>query len=102
VTETVRALELFDERKPTLVVVDLGMTQNDGLAFVDQVRARPAGEDVQIIVVTPEGLDEAGARRLNGSVRRVVHSSTKGIDAVVSEIRRILHDAPKQPEPAAS
>jgi signal transduction histidine kinase/CheY-like chemotaxis protein len=100
VTDTVRALELFDERKPTLVVVDLGMTQNDGLAFVDQVRARPSGEEVQIIVVTPEGLDEAGARRLNGSIRRVVHSSTKGIDAVVSEIRRILHDAPK-PEATA-
>jgi CheY-like chemotaxis protein len=96
VTESARGCELLKERKPTLVVVDLGMSRSDGVAFVDAVRGCPEGEDVQIIVVMPEGLDEAGARRLNGSVQRVVHSSAKGIDAVVSEIRRILHSPSRE------
>jgi hypothetical protein len=63
---------------------------------VDKIRASPGGDDVQVIVVMPEGLDEAGMRRLNGSVQRVVHSSAKGIDAVVGEIRRILHATPRE------
>jgi DNA-binding response OmpR family regulator len=100
VTDSERARELLEQRKPALVVVDLSMTRQDAFAFVDAIRAHPAGAEVQVIVVIPENLDAEAAKRLNGNVQRVVHASTKGIDAVVSEIRRILHAPPRVETPA--
>jgi len=99
VTDTARALELFNQRRPALVVVDLGMAQQDGFAFVDAVRGLPSGAETQIIVVMPEHLDAEGQKRLNGSVQRVVQGTAKGVEEVVSEIRRILH-ATVRTEPA--
>ena len=46
------ALRTFDERSPDLVILDVHMPGRDGLAACREMRARPAGAEIPILMVT--------------------------------------------------
>ncbi len=49
-------IALFDEKKPDLICLDVMMPQMDGFATCREIRKRPGGEYVQILMVT--GLED--------------------------------------------
>lgn len=64
----VEGLELFDSHSADLIIADLNMPEMDGITFLKQVRARPAGQGIPILMLTTENMNsrvkegrEAGA-----------------------------------------
>ena len=49
------ALELFDSKPADLVLVDLVMETMDGFTTVRELRKRPAGRDIPIVMLTSRG-----------------------------------------------
>jgi len=49
------ALELFESKPADLVLIDLVMQTMDGFATVRELRKRPSGRDVPIIMLTSRG-----------------------------------------------
>jgi CheY-like chemotaxis protein len=47
-----RALEIFDEFKPSAVFLDLGMPDMDGFEVAHQIRSRPNTQDTVLIALT--------------------------------------------------
>ena len=77
-----RALETARSFKPDLVVVDLIMSQADGLEVATQLEADWALHEVPIVfvtaLITPE--EARDGRRING--HRVVSKPTRGFDLI--------------------
>ena len=49
------ALAIFDSKPVDLMLVDLVMEGMDGFATVREVRKRPAGQDIPVIMLTSRG-----------------------------------------------
>jgi PAS domain S-box-containing protein len=68
------AIRIWEEWRPQLVLMDLRMPVMDGIKATRRIRAHPAGEQTQIIVLTASAMDED---------RRVVMES--GVDDYLSK-----------------
>ena len=55
-------LEQLRAAKPALVVTDLNMPVMDGLEFITQARADPAGSGIPIVMLTTESAPEMKAK----------------------------------------
>ncbi len=56
-----QAVELFSERQPALVLLDVLMPDADGFAVLRQIRGEPGGVDVAVVMMT--ALGDQGTRR---------------------------------------
>ena len=69
-TDSRRALPLYRELAPDLVVLDLMMPHLDGLAVLEQLRTEtPAGAYVPVLVLTADATQEAMRRALTAGAR---------------------------------
>ena len=57
---------------PDVIVLDLMMPEMDGFEFLAELRGRPEGRDIPVIVLTAKDLTDDDRRRLNGGVERIV------------------------------
>ena len=55
-------LELASSARPNLAIVDLGLPDIDGYELTRQLRARPEGGDLRIVILTGHIPDEQAAR----------------------------------------
>ena len=70
-----QALELIQECRPALIVLDLMMPIMDGFTFTETLRAVPEYARIPIVVLTSKSLSPEEYRRLNGWVEQIL---TKG------------------------
>jgi CheY-like chemotaxis protein len=84
------ALERLATAVPDVIVLDLMMPEMDGFEFLAELRSRPDGRDVPVLVVTAKDLTEDDRRRLNGGVERVILKRGYGPDELLSELRHAL------------
>jgi signal transduction histidine kinase/DNA-binding response OmpR family regulator len=75
---------------PDVIVLDLMMPEMDGFEFLAELRSRPDGRDIPVLVVTAKDLTGDDRRRLNGGVERVILKRGYGPDELLSELRRAL------------
>jgi CheY-like chemotaxis protein len=75
---------------PDVIVLDLMMPEMDGFEFLAELRSRPHGRDVPVLVVTAKDLTEDDRRRLNGGVERVILKRGYGPDELLGELRHAL------------
>ncbi len=94
------AIEAFDRKPASVMVMDLQMPEMDGMALTAMLRARPHAEHVPIIVLTASGgpnewqlLSSLGADRF--LVKPV------NLDDVVSTIRRATRERSSKNPPSA-
>jgi len=83
-------LERVAAGRPDVIVLDLMMPEMDGFEFVAELRSRPDGRDVPVLVVTAKDLTEDDRRRLTGGVERVILKRGYGPDELLDELRRAL------------
>ena len=55
------ALELLEQHRPALVLMDLDMPRLDGMATLEEIRARPATASLPVILLTARTEDEGDA-----------------------------------------
>ena len=62
------ALECVARRPPCVIVLDLMMPEMDGFEFLAELRRRPEGKAIPVLVVTAKELTEEERLFLNGSM----------------------------------
>src|SRR5262249_17254569 len=70
------ALRRVESERPAVILLDLIMPEMDGFEFLEELRQRPAEENIPVIVVTAKDLDDQDRRRLKGSVAEVLHKGS--------------------------
>jgi CheY-like chemotaxis protein len=91
------ALEKATAAHPAVVLLDLMMPEMDGFEFLSELRTRPGGEEVPVVVLTAKELTADDRARLNGHVTRVLQKGAYGRDAMLKEVRRVVAAAARRP-----
>ncbi len=80
-------LERFADSHPTLILLDIMMPVMDGFEFLRELRGRPDGRTVPVVVVTAKELTASERDLLRACVENVVQKGTIGHDELLREIR---------------
>ena len=83
-------LDRLAEGMPALILLDLMMPEMDGFTFMQELRTRPDGRHVPVIVITAKDLTQEDRRRLNGEVARILQKGATSTDQLLSEIRSLV------------
>jgi CheY-like chemotaxis protein len=84
-----QALDILDDVKPDLILLDLIMPVMDGLEFASQVRASPKWRVIPIVVMTAKDLTQEDRERLRGLVNKVIQKGGDGPAELVQAMREI-------------
>jgi len=89
------ALDLADDFRPEIMVLDLGMPKLDGLEVCRRVRARQWGDDVTIIALTGWGQEQDRRRTLEAGFDHhlVKPVEPQALARLISEVRLPLSAA---------
>jgi CheY-like chemotaxis protein len=75
---------------PAIILLDLMMPEMDGFTFMEELRRRPDGADVPVIVITAKDLTAENHQRLNGEVSRILQKGTTSTEQLLAEVRAQL------------
>jgi CheY-like chemotaxis protein len=88
------ALRRMAEATPRVVLLDLQAPEPGGLAFLRDMRRRPEWRAVPVVAIADRELPPAERERLQGQVRRIVHTEDGVSEELVAELRRIASARP--------
>ena len=77
-------------RMPTLILLDLMMSEMDGFQFVDELRIREALREVPVVVVTAKDLSPQDRERLEGYVKLIVQKGAFSREQLLAELHKLL------------
>ena len=80
------AVDSLISAKPDVIILDLMMPKMDGFEFMDELRSRPAWQDIPVVVITAKDLTEQDRDRLNGGVERIIQKSDR--DEMLRQLSR--------------
>jgi PAS domain S-box-containing protein len=84
------ALELAQQNRPDLVLLDLMMPVMDGFEFVMHYRALEGGSATPIIVVTAKDLEQSERDKLLGGVERIVEKGALTRQQLLKQVRELV------------
>ena len=84
------ALDLLDEKRPDIIMLDLMMPVMDGFEFLIEMRREAEWRDIPVLVVTAKDLTAAERSQLNGDVERVLQKGGAELDQLLRELGRML------------
>ena len=84
------ALECIERKKPGIILLDLMMPEMDGFEFIDQLRSRPDGKNIPVVVVTARELTPEERIRLNGHVSRILMKGGFQLQDLLAEIGQLV------------
>ena len=84
------ALEQLEERRPTVILLDLVMPEMDGFQFVEQLRTRAEWRDLPVIVITAKDLTPEERLRLNAEVGIVLRKGSYQSEELLRETGRLV------------
>jgi CheY-like chemotaxis protein/two-component sensor histidine kinase len=88
------ALNLVQEAKPDVILLDLMMPEMDGFAVVAALQKEAGWRDIPVIVITSLDLDAKDRERLNSGVQSVLVKEKFRPEDLVERIRRLVHSKP--------
>ena len=91
------ALEVLDEFKPAVILLDLGMPGMDGCELARRVRQHPHGRHVTLVALTGWGHARDRERSASAGIK---HHLVKPVD--LDMLRNLLADTPENPPGAAT
>jgi CheY-like chemotaxis protein len=74
---------------PDLILLDLMMPEMDGFTFMQELRARPDGRLVPVIVITAKDITPEERQRLSGQTAKILRKNTTTREELVKEIRAL-------------
>jgi CheY-like chemotaxis protein/nitrogen-specific signal transduction histidine kinase len=86
------ALERMERERPKLILLDLMMPEMDGFEFAVRVRQNLKWRLIPIVVLTARDLSGDERRRLNGYVETILHKAGDSREALLHQLRDLLHD----------
>jgi CheY-like chemotaxis protein len=88
------ALEHLEDKKPSLILLDLHMPEMDGFEFVARLRQNEAWRSIPVIVLTSANLSSRDQARLHGYVETVLQKQTYSREELLEKIRQLISTAP--------
>nr|WP_315874825.1 response regulator [Thermoleptolyngbya sp. PKUAC-SCTB121] len=83
-------LQVLQQQRPDLVLLDLMMPEMDGFQFISAVRENPEWRSLPIIVVTALDLTPSDHLRLNGYVEQILQKGTYSRDELLHEVHDLV------------
>ena len=80
------AVEALTAARPDVIILDLMMPKMDGFQFLDELRGRPAWQDIPVVVITAKDLTNEDRDRLNGGVEHIIQKSDR--DEMLRQLSR--------------
>lgn len=80
-------LERLSVGVPAIILLDLMMSEMDGFTFMEELRRRPDGAGVPVIVITAKDLSDADRQRLNGAVARIIQKGAISTEQLLADVR---------------
>jgi PAS domain S-box-containing protein len=96
------ALDRVAAAPPAVILLDLMMPEMDGFEFLSELRKRPGGEELPVVVLTAKELTAADRSRLNGHVERVLQKGAFSPDTMLKEVRRLVAAHARPPAPVTT
>ena len=93
------ALECMEQDRPSLILMDLIVTETDGFEFAAQVRKHDEWRSIPIVVLTAHDLSSEERLRLNGFVEKILPKEEgDSREVLLHQVRDLLADctAPRQ------
>jgi CheY-like chemotaxis protein len=84
------ALEVLDQTRPDLILLDLMMPEMDGFAVLDVLRKREVTRDIPVIILTARMLSEADLERCNRGVAAILGKGLFNAAETLSHIEAAL------------
>lgn len=84
------ALELMQQQRPDLVLLDLMMPELDGFGLLEAMRERETTRDIPVIVLTGQMLTEKEMARLNRGVATVLEKGLFSVEETLAHIDAAL------------
>ena len=84
------ALERLTEETAAVVILDLMMPEMDGFEFLHEMRKNPDWSDIPVLVLTARELTDEERAQLHGQVEKVIQKGSRGRDAILQEVRRLV------------
>ncbi len=91
-----------EDHPPGLILLDLMMPEMNGFEFLETIRKRRKWREVPVIVLTSKDLTPEEYLRLRGNVARIVQKGAYTQHELRSEIRRIVSNYVRPPDPTAA
>jgi CheY-like chemotaxis protein len=90
-----QALECVSREPPSVIVLDLLMPEMDGFEFLGELRQRPEGQQIPVLVLTAKDLTEEERLFLNGSMllssgRHIFQKGSSPLDTIPARLRELL------------
>jgi len=84
------ALELMQQQRPGLVLLDLMMPELDGFGVLEAMKEKESTRDIPVIVLTGKILTENDMVRLNRGVARVLEKGLFSVQETLTHIDAVL------------
>jgi signal transduction histidine kinase/DNA-binding LacI/PurR family transcriptional regulator/DNA-binding response OmpR family regulator len=89
------ALEILQQERPDLVLLDLMMPEVDGFGVLETMRAKETTRHIPVIVLTGQMLTEKDMARLNRGVAMVLEKGMFSVDETLAHVEAALDRKPK-------
>jgi len=86
----VAALASIAERRPDLLLLDLMMPVMDGFELLAELRGRPDGISIPVVILSALDLTNEERDRLQGSVERILQKSGTTGEGLEGELKRLI------------
>ncbi len=86
----IKGLELIQNKRPHLVILDLMMPGIDGFTVVEAMKADPSLKDIPIIVITAKELSAIERDRLNGKIKALLQKGSFMDSDLLTDIKQAL------------
>ncbi|MDM8557419.1 response regulator [Candidatus Parabeggiatoa sp. HSG14] len=86
------ALDHIDNKKPSLILLDVNMPVMDGFEFLTRLRENKKWCSIPVVVLTARNLSHEEHVHLNQSVEMIFKKETDHQDELVSQIQKLITD----------
>jgi CheY-like chemotaxis protein len=87
------ALDLLDEFRPSLIILDLIMPEMDGFEFIEELHMRPEWRSIPVVVSTAKDITLEDHERLQGYVEKILEKGVHSLDEMVEEVRDLMESS---------
>lgn len=86
-----QALELYEQHKPSVILLDLMMPGMDGFAFLEKLRSRTdEGKTVPVIIVSNLGQEADKQKALTMGANEYLVKADVDVDEIVKHMERLM------------
>jgi DNA-binding response OmpR family regulator/nitrogen-specific signal transduction histidine kinase len=79
----------LNKQHPSLVLVDLTMSNLNGFALIKELRRRAEWQDVPLVAVSDQDLTPEQRQRLDGRVQQIINTEDDAPEALLSMLRKL-------------